>query len=63
MFSGKAVNMWVSRGLAMGQGAILAHAAAPIEEKVGKNLKDMGTEEKFLNRTSMACTVRSRVDK
>ena len=46
MFSGKAVNMWVSRGLAMGQGAILAHAAAPIEAKVGKNLKDMGTEEK-----------------
>ena len=26
---GKAVNMWVSRGLAMGQGTILAIAAAP----------------------------------
>jgi hypothetical protein len=26
---GKAVNMWGSRGLAMDQGAILAHAAAP----------------------------------
>jgi hypothetical protein len=24
----KAVNMWVSQGLAMGQGAILAHAVA-----------------------------------
>jgi hypothetical protein len=34
-----------------------------IEEKVGKTLKDMGTEEKFLNRTAMACTVRSRIDK
>jgi hypothetical protein len=29
-----------------------------IEEKVGKSLKDMGTGEKFLNRTAMACTVR-----
>jgi hypothetical protein len=26
---GKAVNMWGSRGLAMGQGAISAHGAAP----------------------------------
>ena len=34
-----------------------------IEEKVGKTLKDMDTEEKFLNRTAMACTVRSRIDK
>ena len=34
-----------------------------IEEKVGKTLKDMGTGEKFLNRTAMACAVRSRVDK
>ena len=34
-----------------------------IEEKVGKSLKDMGTGEKFLNRTSMACAVRSRIDK
>jgi hypothetical protein len=34
-----------------------------IEEKVGKILKDMGTGEKFLNRTAMACAVRSRIDK
>jgi hypothetical protein len=34
-----------------------------IKEKVGKSLKDMGTEEKFLNRTAMACAVRSRIDK
>jgi hypothetical protein len=34
-----------------------------IEEKVRKSLKDMGTWEKFLNRTAMACTVRSRIDK
>jgi hypothetical protein len=33
-----------------------------IEEKVGKSLKDMGTGEKFLNRTAMACAVRSRID-
>jgi hypothetical protein len=32
-------------------------------EKVGKSLEDMGTGEKFLNRTSMACAVRSRIDK
>jgi hypothetical protein len=30
-----------------------------IEEKVGKSLKDKGTEEKFLNRTAMAYAVRS----
>jgi hypothetical protein len=30
-----------------------------IEEKVGKSLEDMGTGEKFLNRTAMACAVRS----
>jgi hypothetical protein len=30
---------------------------------VGKSLKDMGTGEKFLNRTEMACAVRSRIDK
>jgi hypothetical protein len=30
---------------------------------VGKTLEDMGTGEKFLNRTAMACAVRSRVDK
>jgi hypothetical protein len=34
-----------------------------IEEKVRKSLKDMGTDEKFLNRTAMACAVRSRIDK
>ena len=34
-----------------------------IEEKVGKTLEDIGTGEKFLNRTSMACAVRSRMDK
>ena len=34
-----------------------------IEEKVGKSLVDMGTGIKFLNRTAMACAVRSRVDK
>jgi hypothetical protein len=33
------------------------------EEKVGKSLKDMGTGEKFLNRPTMACVVRSRMDK
>ena len=32
-----------------------------IEEKVGKSLE--GTGEKFLNRTAMACAVRSRIDK
>jgi hypothetical protein len=34
-----------------------------IEEKVGKNLKDTGTGERFLNRTPMACAVKSRLDK
>jgi hypothetical protein len=34
-----------------------------IEEKGGKSLEDMGTGEKFLNRTAMACAVRSRIDK
>jgi hypothetical protein len=34
-----------------------------IEEKVGKSLKDMGTGERFLNRTAMACAVRSRIKK
>jgi hypothetical protein len=34
-----------------------------IEEKVGKSLEDMGTGAKFLNRTAMACTARSRIDK
>jgi ABC-type tungstate transport system permease subunit len=30
-----------------------------IDEKVGKSLEDMGTRKKFLNRTAMACVVRS----
>jgi hypothetical protein len=30
---------------------------------VGKSLEDMGTGGKFLNRTAMACVVRSRIDK
>ena len=30
---------------------------------MGENLKDMGTRENFLNRTAMACAVRSRTDK
>jgi hypothetical protein len=34
-----------------------------IKEKVGKNLKDMGTGGRFLNRTAMACSVRSKIDK
>jgi hypothetical protein len=34
-----------------------------IEEKVGRSLKDMDTGEKFLNRTTIACAVRSRIDK
>ena len=34
-----------------------------IEEKVGKILEYMGTGGKFLNRTAMACAVRSRIDK
>ena len=34
-----------------------------IEEKVGESLENMGTGEKFLNRTAMACAVRSRIDK
>jgi hypothetical protein len=31
--------------------------------KVGKSLEDMGTGEKLLNRTAMACAVRPRIDK
>jgi hypothetical protein len=34
-----------------------------IEEKVGKSLEDIGTGEKFLNRTAMTCAVRLRIDK
>jgi hypothetical protein len=30
---------------------------------VGKSLEDMGIGENFLNRTAMACAVRSRIDK
>jgi hypothetical protein len=29
---------------------------------VGKSLYDIGTGEKFLNRTAMACVIRSRID-
>ena len=35
----------------------------PIEEKVGKSLQHIGTGKNFLNRTAMACAVRSRIDK
>jgi hypothetical protein len=42
---------------------IKPEAVKLIEEKVGKSLKDIGTGEKFLNRTAMACAVRSRMDK
>ena len=34
-----------------------------IEEKVGERLEDMDTGEKFLNRTAIACAVRSRINK
>jgi hypothetical protein len=34
-----------------------------IEAKVGKSLEDTGTGEKILNRTAMACAVKSRIDK
>ena len=34
-----------------------------IEEKVGKRLEDLGTGERFLYKTSMACAIRSRVAK
>jgi hypothetical protein len=34
-----------------------------IFKNMGKSLEDMGTGEKFLNRTAMACAVRSRIDK
>ena len=33
-----------------------------IEEKLGKSLEDMGTGEKFLNRTAMTFAVRLRID-
>ena len=31
--------------------------------EVGKSFEDMGTGEKFLNRTAMACAVRLRINK
>ena len=34
-----------------------------IEEKVGKSLEDMSTGQNFLNRSAIACAVRSRIDK
>jgi hypothetical protein len=34
-----------------------------IKEKVGKSLENMGTGENFLNRTALACAVRSRINK
>jgi len=34
-----------------------------IEEKVGKSLESTGTEGNFLNRTPMAHTPKSRIDK
>jgi hypothetical protein len=34
-----------------------------IEKKVGKSFKHMGIGEHFLNRTPMACALRSRIDK
>jgi hypothetical protein len=34
-----------------------------IEKKVGKRLKHMGIEEKFLNRTPMVYAIRSRMEK
>jgi hypothetical protein len=34
-----------------------------IEEKVGESLEEIGTGEKFLNRTAMACAIRSRMKK
>jgi hypothetical protein len=34
-----------------------------IQEKVGKILKHIGKEEIFMNRTAMACAIRSRITK
>jgi hypothetical protein len=34
-----------------------------IEEKVRKSLEHMGTGGEFLNRTAMACAIRSRINK
>jgi hypothetical protein len=33
------------------------------DSSISKSLEDMGTREKFLNRTAMACAVRSRIYK
>ena len=33
-----------------------------IEKKLGKTLEDMGTREKFLNRTPIAYALKSRID-
>ena len=48
----------------MGQGT--PHKTRDTETYRGeivKSLEDMGTGEKFLNRTAMACAVRLRIDK
>ena len=42
---------------------IIPETVKLLEEIVGKSLEDMGTGEKFLNRTAMACAVPSRIDK
>jgi hypothetical protein len=34
-----------------------------MEEKVRKCLENMGTGEKFLNRTAMGCSIKSRINK
>jgi hypothetical protein len=34
-----------------------------IEEKVGKSLEDMGTGEKLLNKTAMACALKLTINK
>jgi hypothetical protein len=39
------------------------HTLKVIEEKVGKSLEHMGTEENFLNRILMAYSLRSAIDK
>ena len=30
---------------------------------MGESLEDIGTEKKFLNRTTMSCAIRSKIDK
>ena len=34
-----------------------------IEKKLGHSSEDMGTRERFLNRSEMSCAVRSRINK